>query len=144
MLAVGATVIDLTPDPDEGVGDPHFGSADKTILVGSVLAGVVVLAAVAGLLARRRFTRYGAEPARRACRCRRRRGPDPTGGIAPSTWGRVWSALSPSVAVVAHWRGVARDAPGPTLEPPGGRRGVLIAGRRASAPPPSSEAWAAS
>ena len=59
VLAVGATVIDLTPTPMKEWAIRTFGTADKPILVGSVLAGVLVLAAVAGLLARRR-TRYGA------------------------------------------------------------------------------------
>ena len=59
VLAIGATVIDLTPTPMKEWAIRTFGSADKPILVGSVLAGVFVLAAVAGLLARRR-TRYGA------------------------------------------------------------------------------------
>lgn len=59
VLAVGATVIDLTPTPMKEWAIRTFGSADKPILVGSVLAGVLALAAVAGLLARRR-TRYGA------------------------------------------------------------------------------------
>lgn len=55
VLAVGSTVIDLTPTPVKEWAIRTFGSADKAILVGSVLAGVLVLAAVAGLLARRRF-----------------------------------------------------------------------------------------
>jgi DMSO/TMAO reductase YedYZ molybdopterin-dependent catalytic subunit len=59
VLAVGATVIDLTPTPVKEWAIRTFGSADKPILVGSVLAGVLALAAVAGLLARRR-TPYGA------------------------------------------------------------------------------------
>ena len=59
VLAVGAAVIDLTPTPMKEWAIRTFGTADKPILVGSVLAGVLVLAAVAGLLARRR-TRYGA------------------------------------------------------------------------------------
>ncbi len=59
VLAVGASVIDLTPTPMKEWAIRTFGTADKPILVGSVFAGVVVLAAVAGLLARRR-TRYGA------------------------------------------------------------------------------------
>src|SRR6185436_17714951 len=33
----------------------HFGSNDKRVLIGSVIGGVLVLAAVSGLLARRRF-----------------------------------------------------------------------------------------
>ena len=59
VLAVGATVIDLTPTPLKEWAIARFGTHDKTILIGSVLLGVLVLAAVAGLLARRRF-RYGA------------------------------------------------------------------------------------
>src|SRR4029078_9341608 len=59
VLAVGSAVIDLTPTPLQEWAIRHFGSNDKNVLVGSVLAGTLVLAAVAGLLARRRF-RYGA------------------------------------------------------------------------------------
>lgn len=55
VLAVGSTVIDATPTPMKEWAIRTFGSADKTILVGSVLAGVLVLAAVAGLLARKRL-----------------------------------------------------------------------------------------
>ncbi|TQK68396.1 MULTISPECIES: molybdopterin-dependent oxidoreductase [unclassified Nocardioides] len=55
VLAVGSAVIDRTPTPMKEWAIRNFGSADKAILVGSVLAGVLVLAAVAGLLARRRF-----------------------------------------------------------------------------------------
>jgi DMSO/TMAO reductase YedYZ molybdopterin-dependent catalytic subunit len=59
VLAVGELVIDHTPTPVKNWAIAHFGTHDKTILVGSVLVGVLVLAAVAGLLARRSF-RYGA------------------------------------------------------------------------------------
>ena len=59
VLAVGSQVIDLTPTPLKEWAIRHFGSNDKRVLVGSVLAGTLVLSAVAGLLARRRF-RYGA------------------------------------------------------------------------------------
>ena len=59
VLAVGSTVIDLTPTPLKDWAIEHFGTKDKTVLVGSVMAGVLVLAGVAGLIARRR-TRYGA------------------------------------------------------------------------------------
>jgi DMSO/TMAO reductase YedYZ molybdopterin-dependent catalytic subunit len=55
VLAVGELVIDHTPTPVKNWAIAHFGSHDKTILVGSVLVGVLVLAAVAGLLARRRL-----------------------------------------------------------------------------------------
>jgi DMSO/TMAO reductase YedYZ molybdopterin-dependent catalytic subunit len=55
VLAVGSTVIDLTPTPMKEWAIREFGSNDKAILVGSVLLGVLVLAAAAGLLARRRL-----------------------------------------------------------------------------------------
>ena len=53
VLAVGALVIDHTPTPVKNWAIAHFGTHDKTVLVGSVLVGVLVLAAVGGLLARR-------------------------------------------------------------------------------------------
>ena len=55
VLAVGSGVIDLTPTPAKEWAIRTFGSADKIILVGSVMAGVLVLAGVAGVLARRRL-----------------------------------------------------------------------------------------
>uniref|UniRef100_UPI002602EE2E molybdopterin-dependent oxidoreductase n=1 Tax=uncultured Nocardioides sp. TaxID=198441 RepID=UPI002602EE2E len=55
VLAVGSTVIDATPTPVKEWAIRNFGTADKPILIGSVMAGVLVLAAVAGLLARRRL-----------------------------------------------------------------------------------------
>ena len=55
MLAVGSQVIDLTPTPLKECAIGQFGSNDKRVLIGSVMGGVLVLAAVAGLLARRRF-----------------------------------------------------------------------------------------
>ncbi|MXG91230.1 molybdopterin-dependent oxidoreductase [Nocardioides flavescens] len=59
VLAVGSQVIDLTPTPLKEWAIRQFGSSDKQVLIGSVMAGVLLLAAVAGLLARRRFV-YGA------------------------------------------------------------------------------------
>ena len=59
VLAVGSQVIDLTPTPMKQWAIRQFGSNDKAILIGSVMAGVLVLAAVGGILARRRF-RLGA------------------------------------------------------------------------------------
>ncbi len=55
VLAVGSTVIDLTPTPVKEWAVARFGTADKPILVGSVMAGAVLLAAIGGVLARRRF-----------------------------------------------------------------------------------------
>ncbi len=55
VLAVGSKVIELTPTPLKEFAIRQFGDADKAILIGSVFAGVLVFAAVAGILARRRF-----------------------------------------------------------------------------------------
>jgi DMSO/TMAO reductase YedYZ molybdopterin-dependent catalytic subunit len=55
VLAVGSTVIDLTPTPVKEWAVARFGTADKPILVGSVMAGAVLLAAIGGILTRRRF-----------------------------------------------------------------------------------------
>ncbi|HET9421615.1 MAG TPA: oxidoreductase, partial [Nocardioides sp.] len=55
VLAVGSAVIDLTPTPVKEWAIAQFGTKDKPILIGSVLLGVLVLAAVAGVVARRRF-----------------------------------------------------------------------------------------
>ena len=55
VLAIGSTVIDLTPTPVKEWAIATFGTADKAVLQGSVLVGTLVLAAVAGLLARRRL-----------------------------------------------------------------------------------------
>ncbi len=73
VLAVGSTVIDLTPAPLKqfaietfesdgfGIGPIQFAARnyDKVVLVGSVVVVVLVLAAVAGVLTRRSF-RLGA------------------------------------------------------------------------------------
>ena len=55
VLAIGSTVIDLTPTPVKEWAIATFGTDDKLILQGSVLVVTLVLAAVAGLLARRRM-----------------------------------------------------------------------------------------
>jgi DMSO/TMAO reductase YedYZ molybdopterin-dependent catalytic subunit len=55
VLAVGSTVIDLTPTPVKEWAVATFGTADKPILVGSVTLGALLLAAIGGILARRRF-----------------------------------------------------------------------------------------
>ncbi len=56
VLAVGSTVIDLTPTPMKEWAIRQFGTADKAILVGSVLVVVLLLAALAGVIAARRPT----------------------------------------------------------------------------------------
>lgn len=55
VLAVGSTVIDLTPTPLKEYAVREFGTKDKAILVGSVMAVTLLLAALAGLLAKRWF-----------------------------------------------------------------------------------------
>lgn len=56
VLAVGSTVIDLTPTPLKEWAIRQFGSADKLVLVGSVTVVVLLLAAVAGVVTARRET----------------------------------------------------------------------------------------
>ncbi len=56
VLAVGSAVIDRTPVPLAQWAIRTFGAADKAILIGSVIVGVLLLAGLAGVLARRRFT----------------------------------------------------------------------------------------
>ena len=128
VLAVGSTVIDLTPTPLKEWAIAHFGTNDKTVLVGSVLVGVLLLAAVAGLLTLRRFA-YGAgllvvlvAVAAAAALTR------PTAGVAdllPSI-----AAAIAGVAALAWLVGAAaaRTADGQTGGTGPSRRGVLVAG----------------
>ncbi len=55
VLAVGSAVIDRTPVPLAQWAIRTFGTADKAILIGSVIVGVLLLAGLAGILARNRF-----------------------------------------------------------------------------------------
>ncbi|WP_374971290.1 molybdopterin-dependent oxidoreductase [Terrabacter sp. BE26] len=55
VLAVGSTVIDLTPTPLKEWAIATFGTNDKAVLQGSVLIVTLALAAVAGLVSRRRL-----------------------------------------------------------------------------------------
>jgi DMSO/TMAO reductase YedYZ molybdopterin-dependent catalytic subunit len=55
VLAVGTTVINLTPTPVKVWAVRELGTADKPVLIGSVLAVTLLLAGGAGILARRRF-----------------------------------------------------------------------------------------
>ena len=52
VLAVGSTVIDLTPTPVKEWAVAQFGTADKPILVGSVAIGTLLIAGGIGLVAR--------------------------------------------------------------------------------------------
>ncbi len=51
VLAVGAAVVDATPTPVKTWAIRQFGTADKSILIGSVLAATLVLAGLIGILA---------------------------------------------------------------------------------------------
>lgn len=55
VLVIGSAVIDRTPTPLKDWAIEHFGTNDKTVLLASVVAGTVLLAAISGLLARRRL-----------------------------------------------------------------------------------------
>jgi DMSO/TMAO reductase YedYZ molybdopterin-dependent catalytic subunit len=54
VLTIGSTVIDLTPTPVKEWAVAHFGTADKPILLGSVVLVTLVAAGLIGLLARHR------------------------------------------------------------------------------------------
>ncbi|GAB3998574.1 molybdopterin-dependent oxidoreductase [Nocardioides marmoraquaticus] len=54
VLAVGSRVIDLTPTPVKVWAVRELGSADKPVLIGSVLAVTLLLAGLIGVVARRR------------------------------------------------------------------------------------------
>ncbi len=134
VLAIGSTVIDLTPTPVKEWAVANFGTADKPILIGSVLAGAVLLAAVGGVLARRRFA-LGAlvlvllvVVAGLAATLR------PTAGVLDAV-----PALATALTGVGSLWWLTRSAAGPTTDPDSGeatarhgasaptRRGVLIA-----------------
>jgi DMSO/TMAO reductase YedYZ molybdopterin-dependent catalytic subunit len=55
VLAVGSTVIDLTPTPVKELAVRELGTKDKPVLIGSVVLVTLAVAGVAGFLARRRF-----------------------------------------------------------------------------------------
>lgn len=121
VLAVGSAVIDLTPTPMKEWAIRTFGDADKAILVGSVMVGVGVLAAVAGLLARRRV-RHGALllvalvlVAGTAVSTR------PTARPADLLPTLVAAVTAVAALLWLAWTGTS------ARQPTGGRRGVLIA-----------------
>lgn len=57
VVAVGSTVIDATPTPLKEFAVREFGTADKPILLGSVLITVLVAAGLIGIVATRRRSR---------------------------------------------------------------------------------------
>ena len=129
VLAVGSTVIDLTPTPVKEWAVAQFGTKDKPILIGSVFAGVLVLSALAGLLARKRFLLgagllVGLVAIAAAAALTR-----PTAGVDAA----LPAVAAGVVGLVALWWLVRLDGsrdgrdrpPRPTNEP-ASRRGVLI------------------
>lgn len=124
VLAVGSTVIDLTPTPMKEWAIRTFGSADKIILVGSVLVGVLVFAGLAGIIARHRLA-HGAGLLVLLTA---------VAGVAVLTrpaasvidlLPTVVAAVSAVAALLWLARAQAATAVGPAG---GGRRGVLVAG----------------
>ena len=128
VLAVGSTVIDLTPTPVKEWAVQTFGTADKPILVGSVVLGAVLLAAVGGVLARRRFV-AGAlvlvllvAVAGAAAVLRPGAGPlDVLPALATALVGVA------ALAWLVHAAARVPEPPLPTVDGPS-RRGVLVAG----------------
>ncbi|MCX6399750.1 MAG: molybdopterin-dependent oxidoreductase [Propionibacteriales bacterium] len=125
VLAVGSTVIDATPTPMKEWAIRTFGSADKIILVGSVLAGVMVLAAIAGILARKRLA-WGAgllvalvALAGGAVLTR------PEAKVLDLLPSLVAAITGPLALVLLHRKQTAATAE-PSEEGSNGRRGVLI------------------
>ncbi|MEV0644936.1 molybdopterin-dependent oxidoreductase [Phytomonospora sp. NPDC050363] len=55
FLIVGSTIIDATPTPVKEYAVREFGTADKPILLGTVAAGMALVAVVTGIVARRRM-----------------------------------------------------------------------------------------
>jgi DMSO/TMAO reductase YedYZ molybdopterin-dependent catalytic subunit len=127
VLAVGSTVIDLTPTPMKEWAIRQFGTADKAVLVGSVTLGALVLAAVGGILARRRFALGAglllALVAAAGAAALARPTAEPL-DVVP--------ALATAVTGVGALAWLARSSPTPTPGTEGGtgpsRRGVLVAG----------------
>src|SRR3984885_4715559 len=54
-IAVGGAAIDLTPIPVKDFAIQHFGSHDKTVLLGGIYVVLALFAIVIGILARRRI-----------------------------------------------------------------------------------------
>src|ERR1700760_4460801 len=55
VLAVGQAAIDLTPPPVKDFAISAFGTNDKTVLLGGIVAVLILSAAVVGMLAVRRL-----------------------------------------------------------------------------------------
>ena len=98
VLAVGSTVIDLTPTPVKEWAVAQFGTKDKPILIGSVFAGVLVLVGRRGR-PRSSSLPAGRRPSRRSWS--RSPGPPPCLGPPPAS-------LTSCPRLRRAWSGVAR------------------------------------
>ncbi len=131
VLAVGSTVIDLTPTPVKEWAIAQFGTADKPILIGSVLLGTLLLAGVAGVLAQRSFilgaslllALVGLAGAAALAR--------PVATVADAL-PAIAAAAAGLGSLAALTGGVSRDATAPSVSGPS-RRTVLLLGAAAVA-----------
>jgi DMSO/TMAO reductase YedYZ molybdopterin-dependent catalytic subunit len=130
VLAVGSTVIDATPTPVKEWAVRHFGTADKPVLIGSVLVVTLAAAALAGVLARRRLAAglslLGALVALAGAAALHR--PDATPrDVVPSLAAAVGGLLA--LWWLAHPRDPEKTgAPEDTTAEPGGSRRAFLAG----------------
>ncbi|RNM15721.1 molybdopterin-dependent oxidoreductase [Nocardioides pocheonensis] len=129
VLAVGSTVIDATPTPVKEWAVRHFGTADKTILIGNVLLVTLLAAALAGVLARRRLGAglglLGALVALAGAAALHR--PDATPrDVVPSLVAAVGGLLA--LWWLARPRGPRTGAPEDTTAGPGASRRAILAG----------------
>ncbi|HEX2894792.1 MAG TPA: molybdopterin-dependent oxidoreductase [Marmoricola sp.] len=131
VLAVGSTVIDATPTPVKEWAVRHFGTADKPVLIGSVLVVTLLVSALAGVLAGRRLRvglgLLGILVALAAAAALRR--PDATAGdVVPSLVAAVGGLLA--LWWLVHPRDPSAGAPEDTTAEPGGaggsRRAFLV------------------
>ncbi len=124
VLAVGSAVIDATPTPVKEWAVRELGAWDKPVLVGSVLAGTLVLAGLAGVLSRRHpvagLLATAALVALAAAAALLR--PD----VRPADLVPSAIALVTGPAVLAWLGRLLRRQPPPPADGPS-RRGVLIA-----------------
>jgi len=135
VLAVGSTVIDHTPTSLKDWAIAHFGTHDKTILVGSVLVVVLLVSTVVGPLARRRRM-YGAAAlaalALVAAGCALHRPEASASAVVPSlvagavAIGALLAVAGPPARWPPHRAGVTADGRATTL--PASRRTVLVLG----------------
>ncbi|WGL51173.1 molybdopterin-dependent oxidoreductase [Nocardioides sp. BP30] len=141
VLAVGSTVIDRTPTSLKEWAIAHFGTHDKTILVGSVLVVVLLLSTAVGPLARRRAV-YGAAAlvllAGIAAACALRRPEASAGAAVPSLVAGVVAVLALMLVLRLQARHVRPSSTGEavgggqTRGPRSSRRTLVVLGALAA------------